>query len=69
MVGLTQNLIKMKEVKQKENETRKDYLVRVVINMLNDNGYGMDTIIFDESECDAFCLAEDLRTEFNLTED
>jgi len=59
----------MKEVKQKENETRKDYLVRVAIIMLNENAYAMDSIIFDEAECDAFCLAEDLRTEFNLTED
>lgn len=59
----------MKEVKQKQNETRKDYLVRVAIIMLNENAYVMDSIIFDEAECDAFCLAEDLRIEFNLTKD
>ena len=29
----------MKEVKQKQNETRKDYLVRVAIIMLNENAY------------------------------
>ena len=56
----------MIKVKQKENETRKNYLVRVAIKMLDHNGYGMDTIEFDESECDAFCLAEDLRNEFDV---
>ena len=59
----------MRKVKQNKNETRKDYLVRVAINMLIDNAYEMESIIFDEAECDAFCLAEDLRTEFNLTLD
>ena len=56
-------------VKQKENETRKDYLVRVAIEMLTENGYGMRTIEFDEAECDAFCLAEDLKNEFDIDQD
>tara|TARA_R110002167_G_scaffold349425_1_gene561286 strand:- start:1084 stop:1263 length:180 start_codon:yes stop_codon:yes gene_type:complete len=56
-------------VKQEESETRKEYLVRVAIEMLIQNGYGMKTIEFDEAECDAFCLAEDLRNEFDIDQD
>lgn len=50
----------------KENESRKDYLVRVTIEVLRENGWSMETINYDDAECDAFCLAEDLRIEFNL---
>mgnify|MGYP000595508064 FL=1 len=59
----------MIKVKQKENETRKDYLVRVAIKMLDENAYQIDTIEFDEAECDASCLAEDLRNEFDVDQD
>ena len=54
---------------QKENETTKNYLVRVAIKMLYENAYQIDTIEFDETECDAFCLAEDLRNEFDINQD
>ena len=37
--------------------------------MLDENAYQIDTIEFDESECDAFCLAEDLRNEFDIDQD
>lgn len=57
----------MKSVAQKENESRKEYLIRVAITMLRDNAYGMKNIVFDEAECDAFCLAEDLENEFDIT--
>ena len=59
----------MIKVKQKENETRKNYLVRVAIKMLDENAYQIESIEFDEAECDAFCLSEDLRTEFNIDQD
>lgn len=59
----------MIKVKQKENENRKDYLIRVAIVMLNENGFTIDTVEYDEAECDAFCLAEDLRIEFDLDVD
>ena len=59
----------MIKVKQKENETRKDYLIRVAIEMLNENAYNIDNIEYDEAECDAFCLAEDLRLEFDVDVD
>jgi len=55
----------MRKVEQKENETRKDYLIRVAIEMLEDNWCGMSNIEYDEAECDALCLAEDLRVELD----
>ena len=59
----------MIKVKQKENETRKNYLVRVAIEILEENAYLIDTIEFDEVECDAFGLVDDLRDEFDLNQD
>lgn len=56
----------MVKVKQKENETRKDYLVRVAILMLYENAWSIDAVEYDDAECDAFCLAEDLRIEFDV---
>ena len=56
----------MTKVTQEENESRKDYLIRVAIAMLEENAYMIDAVIYDEAECDAFCLAEDLRIEFDL---
>ncbi len=56
----------MKPITPKENEPRTEYLVRVAIAMLEDNGWGMKSICYDEAECDALCLAEDLRIEFNI---
>lgn len=69
MAGLFTKLNKMIKVKLKENETRKDYLIRVVIAMLNENGYNIDAVEYDEAECDAFCLVEDLRIEFDVEVD
>lgn len=56
----------MEEIILKRNENRKDYLIRVAISMLRENGYSMETIVYDEAECDAFCLADDLEAEFDL---
>jgi hypothetical protein len=56
----------MIKVELKENENRKDYLIRVAIAMLVESGYSIDAIEYDEAECDAFCLAEDLRIEFDV---
>ena len=53
-------------MKQKENETRKEYLIRVAIAMLHDNAFNMNSIVYDDAECDAFCLAEDLTIEFDI---
>lgn len=54
---------------KKENETRKEYLVRVAVYYIEQHtGYlGIDDCIFyDDAECDGYCLAEDLRAEFNI---
>ena len=59
----------LNKIQQKKNESRKDYLVRVAIEMLNKNADSIDTIIYDDAECDAYCLADDLRIEFGIEED
>ncbi len=56
----------MTTVIQKENESRADYLVRVAIEMLRENAHSMTSIIYDEAECDALCLAEELEECFDL---
>ncbi|HUU88969.1 MAG TPA: hypothetical protein VMX17_14635 [Candidatus Glassbacteria bacterium] len=58
----------MEKVKQKKGESRKKYLVRVAVAMLEENAGIMENIKYDGAECDASCLADDLRIEFNLTE-
>ena len=50
----------MKKVYQKHNETRKDYLFRVAMEMLRDNAYSIDMIEYDDANCDAYCLVEDM---------
>jgi hypothetical protein len=55
----------MKTVTQKENEPRSKYLVRVSIEMLRENAGLINNIIFDEAECDAHCLADDLEIELD----
>ena len=56
----------MTRVERRENESRKDYEVRVAIKFLEENADHMDTIIYDGVECDAWCLAEDLKNTFNM---
>lgn len=58
----------MKKVTQQKHEPRLHYLVRVAIEMLRDNQYSIGTIHYDEAECDAACLAEDLQIELNQIE-
>ena len=57
----------LNKLQQMKNERRKHYLVRVAIEMLDNNTESIDTIIYDEAECDAGCLAEDLRNEFGIS--
>jgi hypothetical protein len=56
----------MKVILQRDFEDRDLYLVRVAIAMLKENASIIDTVIYDEAECDAYCLADDLETEFNI---
>ena len=63
------------EIKQRENEPRKDYLIRVVVAYLKEvdhtghfsTGYP-DTIKYDEADCDGCCLANDIEDEFSHIE-
>ena len=56
----------MKTVTQRQFEDRDLYLVRVAIQMLKENACLMGSIIYDEAECDALCLADDLESEFAI---
>lgn len=61
----------MVKLEQKENESRKEYLVRLAIEYIEEHtGLGVDDYLYyDEAECDGYCLAEDLRIEFDIEED
>ena len=62
----------MIRLEQKENEDRKTYLVRLAIEYIKEHtGYvGMDDeLYYDEAECDGYCLADDLRIEFDIDDD
>ena len=48
-------------ITQNINETRKDYLIRVAIELINNSSAYSETIEFDEAECDGACLADDLQ--------
>jgi hypothetical protein len=63
------------EVKQKGNEPRKDYLIRVAVAYLKEVDHTghfytdyPDTIKYDEADCDGVCLANDLENEFSHIE-
>ena len=58
----------MVTIKKRQGESRKEYLVRAAIEMLTASGYKIETIEYDDAECDAFCLADDLKNEFNIDE-
>ena len=46
----------------KKNETRKDYLIRVAIDLIRNSSANYETIEFDEAVCDGGCLADDLQS-------
>lgn len=58
----------MQKYIQLDGETRKDYLLRVVVDVLKMNAYCIEDINYDDAESDAMCLAEDLEIEFTLNE-
>lgn len=61
----------MIKLKQKENESREKYLVRLAIEYIEDHtGFiGVDDYLYyDGEEVDGFFLANDLRIEFNIEE-
>lgn len=48
---------------QSENETRLEYLSRVLTEMMNRTYAGEATIDYDETTCDGSCLADDIASE------
>lgn len=61
----------MQKITKKEGEDRKTYLARVAVALLeaNDGTMTEETIIYDDAECDASCLAEDMKNEFDIEEE
>lgn len=62
----------MISLEQKENEDRKTYLVRLAIEYIKEHtGYSGidDELFYDGSVCDGYCLAEDLRAEFDIEDE
>lgn len=61
----------MESYNQLSGEDRKTFLVRIAIQYIKDHtGYmGMDDeMMYDGTVCDGYCLAEDLKDEFNITD-
>jgi hypothetical protein len=59
----------MEKMTPKKGESRKKFLVRVAIEMLTEAGMSIETVHYDGAQCDAYCLAEDLRAEFKIPEE
>lgn len=51
---------------QKPTETTKEFLVRAAIIMLDEHAHIIDSIMLEDSECDAYDLAQKLREEFEI---
>lgn len=52
-----------------KDESRIQYLVRVLSVFIEDNGVGMmdyENVIFDEAECDMNCLLDDMKIELGM---
>lgn len=63
----------MKTVLKRDNETKKEYLLRAAVTMLYDNAYLCEVMGFDESEfsnieggCSSDWLAGQIENEFNV---
>ena len=59
------NMDEMKTIVKKQGENRRDYLLRVALAYIDEER----TNVFDEAECDGYCLIEDIRIELGLDED
>ena len=60
------------KIELRENESRKDYLIRVAVAYLRYVDYTgqfstqyPESINYDEADCDGQCLADDLEHEFS----
>jgi hypothetical protein len=51
---------------ERDFSSRKEYLVYVAVQYLKKEAGHMGTVEYDEAECDALCLADDLYSEFDI---
>lgn len=52
---------------QHKGESRKDYLLRVTVALLEHYLQAQELIVkFDDAECDGACLAEDIKTALKI---
>lgn len=52
-------------IEQQENEDRTAYLIRVAYTFIQENELvANQEIEYDETSCDAYCLADELMTEY-----
>lgn len=52
----------------KQNESRLQYLARVLYHFMNESLAGSETIDYDDTTCDGLCLAQDFLAALNLDE-
>ena len=48
-------------LEQEEGETRLNYLMRVLDYFMSSTIAGDITVLYDETECDGYCLVEDIK--------
>lgn len=57
---------------ESEFESRKHFLAALFCAFVAENGYvnmSEDSFEYDGTECDIFCLADDVKVEFGLSDD
>ncbi len=54
---------------QHEDESRADYLLRVLDTFMQTTYAGASTVEYDGAVCDGFCLADDIRAEVEQLSD
>ena len=53
-------------ITQNINETRKDYLMRVAIELIRNSNAENEIIEYDEAECDGACLIDDMESALQM---
>ena len=55
-------------LEQKKGEDRLEFLARVLFHFMNDTHASGETIDYDGTTCDGYCLAQDFMDELGLDE-
>lgn len=56
-------------IEQREGEPRIEYLTRVLIEFMDQTIAGEQSIDYDETTCDGYCLAQDFADELGVDPD